>query len=116
MRILVLEQDNDVRVTVQKMLECSDHVVTSVARPDAALTELSKSQFDVVFTNRLYGYVDIGISLPWMMRAIQPGVAIIVTTNWAVDNTDRVPFDAVLQKPFTVQQIDDTLLGLNQRH
>lgn len=108
-RILVLDIDADVGLTIQRMLETEGHRVHVVATPAAAYTALSREHFDVVFTNRLSGAFSSADSLPWMLRAIQPQVGIVLTTPGPDVGDDCVPFDAILRKPFSIGQAREAI-------
>lgn len=113
--ILVIERNDEVRDTVRRMLDSMGHRVIAAALPADGLTVLSRRRVDIVLTNRVHSVFDNGLSLPAMIRAIQPEAVIVLTTGWTAEKVDLVPFDAVLPKPFTTAQLEATIQAVLAR-
>jgi len=114
MRILLVEDDRAVRITVRDALEEAGHQV--VDRPDgtAGLASLEQSGFDLLLTDVRLPGVD-GISLFHRLRALQPDCAAILMTAFgqvrdAVD-VIRAGAQDYISKPF---DIDELLLRIDR--
>ncbi len=106
--ILVFDRNDDVNITLRQMLESLGHNVITATSSADAMTVLSRRQVDVMMTNRIQDRFDRGLALPWMVRAIQPHTAIVLT-NSANGGDRRTPADAMLPKPFLIAQLEATI-------
>jgi len=113
--ILVIERNDEVRDTVRRMLESAGHHVIATGVPADGLSVLSRHRIDIVLTCRMHSVFENGLSLPAMIRAIQPRSAIVLSTGWSAEKVDPVPFDAVLPKPFTTAQLEATIAAVLRR-
>jgi CheY-like chemotaxis protein len=109
--VLVIDRNEDVNLILRLMLESQGHRVIAVLYAADAMTVLSRKRVDVVLTNRIEPSYDKGVALPWMIRAIQPGAAIILT-NSANGQDRRTPRDAVLPKPFSIAELAKTIAAV----
>lgn len=101
--ILILERDEGVAETVRIMAEVLGHDTQVCASTDGALTELSRKRYDVVITNRALKNAEM--SLPWLIRSVQPGARIVLTTSWQFQLAPALPVDGLLQKPFGLNDL-----------
>lgn len=113
--ILILDRDEQVCVTIRAMLEIEGHTVFVAAAPADLLTELSKRPVDVVLTNRVFGRFEQEATLLAMIRAMQPQTAIVLTTGWHGELDTPAPFDALLRKPFSIQDVREVIAGVTRR-
>lgn len=112
--VLVHDRNGDVNMVLRLMLESQGHRVITVESAADAMTELSRRKVDVVLTNRIHESSEKGMALPWMIRALQPRTAIVLTNS--ANGTDRrTPADAVLPKPFSINQLEDTIRAVTCR-
>ena len=102
--ILILERDEDVAETVCSMAEVLGYRTRVCDTTDGALTELSRKRYDIVITNRVLKHTEV--SLPWLIRSVQPAAKIVVTTAWPLElNSAALPIDCLLHKPFTLNEL-----------
>lgn len=101
--ILILERNEGVAETVRSMAEILGHDTQVCASTDGALTELSRKHYDVVITNRMLK--NTSVSLPWLIRSVQPGAKIVLTTSWRFQPGPAIPVDYLLQKPFGLEDL-----------
>jgi NtrC-family two-component system response regulator AlgB len=109
LRILVVDDELNIRKTLTVCLETEGHTVTAVSNFQDALAESARSSFDLAFVDLRLGTED-GLELIPGLLAAAPWLKIIVITAYAsVDSaveamrrgaTDYIP------KPFTPAQID----------
>jgi len=108
LRVLVVDDELNIRRTLTICLESDGHRVTSVANVQDALAEASRRSFDLAFVDIRLGTED-GLDLIPALRATAPWLKIIIITAYAsIDSaieamrrgaTDYIP------KPFTPAQI-----------
>jgi len=108
LRVLVVDDELNIRRTLTICLESDGHRVTSVANVQDALAEASRRSFDLAFVDIRLGTED-GLDLIPALRTTAPWLKIIIITAYAsIDSaieamrrgaTDYIP------KPFTPAQI-----------
>jgi NtrC-family two-component system response regulator AlgB len=108
LRTLVIDDDKNIRVTLQVCLEGIGCKVTSVACADTALAAVEREAFELAFLDlRLGEHSGIDV-LPGLL-ALRPRLAVVVITAYATFETavQAVKRGAVdyLPKPFTPAQI-----------
>jgi DNA-binding response OmpR family regulator len=104
-RVLIVERDDAVRLTIQHMLQARGHEVVAVEWPNAAFGPLAAQAFDIVFIARGANPFQPPHVLAWVIRATHPDVAIILMTGRGQVSQEPGPFDDVLLKPFSLDQI-----------
>jgi PAS domain S-box-containing protein len=83
-RILVVEDNDDVRQAVVQMLEGLGYRVTSTESPDAALALLEKdSAYDLLFTDVVMPGSLSAMELAAEARRRRPGIAVLLTSGYA---------------------------------
>jgi PAS domain S-box-containing protein len=111
-RILVIEDEEDIRVSLLEYLALEGHRVDAVSNGDEGMAAFRKKPYDVVIT-------DIGIprmsgwEVSKAIKEMNPGVRIILITGWGIKEKDRrveeSRADILLQKPFKLQKIKQIL-------
>jgi NtrC-family two-component system response regulator AlgB len=108
LRVLVIDDDKNIRVTLSVCLEGMGCEVRGVGTAEAALAALRESAFDLVFLDLRLGSGD-GLDLLPLLLAESPGLMIVVVTAYATVDTavQAVKRGAAdyLPKPFTPEQI-----------
>lgn len=97
-RVLIAEDDDDVRSTLQLMLPHCDVVVANSGKEAIAL--LSRQKFDVALVD--LGMPDLpGDIVAERAKRCQPGIVTILVTGWAIPPTDPrlCNFDRNITKP-----------------
>jgi len=118
-RILVADDEEDVRTFLAESLERAGHEVTQVADGTAALRAAHEEPFDVVLTDLRMPGAD-GMAVVRAVRTEQPDVEVIVLTafgdvNTAVEAMKLGAFD-YLQKPVAgPQAVRDLVAGALER-
>ena len=106
--ILILERDEDVAETVCSMAEMLGYRTRVCDTTDGALTELSRKRYDIVITNRVLKHTEV--SLPWLIRSVQPDAKIVVTTAWPLElHAAALPIDCLLHKPFSLTELGSAI-------
>lgn len=108
LRILIVDDEANLRRTLAISLQADGHEVVAVGNPIDALDEVSRGSFDVAFVDLRLG-VDSGLDLIPKIRADSPWTDVVVITahgsiDTAVDAMRRGAAD-FLTKPFTPAQV-----------
>jgi len=107
-KILLIEDDDVIGASLERVLERSGHKVTILTRGDLGLARAQVEEFDVVLTDlRLPGLN--GLELVAQLHAAKPLLPVIVmtahgTTETAIEATKLGAYDYVL-KPFEVEEL-----------
>ena len=112
--VLVVEDEEQVRVLAESYLEEQGHDVLSAGTPAGALAILQKSTaVDVLFTDLdLEGDIHAGIELAGDAVKLKPELRVLYTTGRVITDGMRVRFvpgSAVLAKPYTVDDLRTSL-------
>jgi NtrC-family two-component system response regulator AlgB len=107
-RVLVIDDEKNIRTTLSVCLEGIGAQVTSVASADAAVAAMARSAYDLVFIDLRLEKTN-GMDLLPQLLSMRPEVGIIVITAYATFETavESIKLGAVdyLPKPFTPAQI-----------
>jgi len=117
MRILLADDQNEIRLLTVEQLQQAGHVVVDVPDGAAALVEFDRSPFDVLLLDEHMPGMN-GIDVLRAIRAKRPAQRqIVIALTGYNTEPDRVRllregFDSVIGKPFRLQQLEATLLSL----
>ena len=110
-RVLVVDDDEQVRHTFRRVLETLGLRVVTAEDAAAALAVLADADFDLLITDLKMAGMD-GLALTREVGRIRPGLPVVVTTGFVTD----VDLDAIaeagavfLAKPFNVTAIQQAL-------
>jgi signal transduction histidine kinase/ActR/RegA family two-component response regulator len=105
-RILIVDDDDDVRLVTAAAIEELGYRVTSVATADSALAELSKGPFDLLITDVAMPRTT-GVELARRVRIENPRLPILFSSGYADVSTfgEELSDEVVLKKPFRVAEI-----------
>lgn len=108
LRILVVDDEENIRLTLSLCLEAEGHQVITAANVQAALVEVSRRAFDLIFLDLRLG-LENGLDLIPRLLAENPWTKIIVITAYAsletaVEAMKRGATD-YLPKPFAPAQV-----------
>lgn len=107
-RIIVAEDEPDIRDIIQRALSAAGHNVTSASDGAAALEIMSHQKFDLLLTDIVMPIMD-GVALALNVASAHPDTRILMMTGYA-DQRDRAHnLDVLIQdivlKPFSVEEI-----------
>ncbi len=108
LRILVIDDEENIRLTLSMCLEADGHRVAAVANIEDALDEISRRVFDLVFLDIRLG-MDNGLDFLPKLKSENPWAKVIVITAYAsietaVEAMKRGATD-YLPKPFEPAQV-----------
>ena len=108
LRVLVVDDERNIRATLAMCLETSGCEVTSVSSGDGALAALERAMYDACFLDLKLGD-ERGMDLLPRLLAVRPHLAIVVITAYATFSTavEAIKRGAIdyLPKPFDPAQI-----------
>ncbi len=108
MKVLIVDDMDDIRDYMSRAMNRLGHEATVASTGEEAIQQLQHNHFDVLVTD--YGMEHIsGPDLAERARTLQPHIQCVLITGWDVDVSDFHGFVAVLQKPFTRDQIREAL-------
>ncbi|QQR36741.1 response regulator [Devosia oryziradicis] len=99
-RVLLVEDDEILRATTADMLESLGYVAVPVASAEAALRQLRKHPFDILFSDIVLTGGEDGWSLAKKARQVQPDLALLLSTGYG-NQTDGPSEIDVLTKPYS---------------
>ncbi len=107
-RVLVIDDDEDICAYLQTFLTREGYKVTTVCRPEEALPELREGRQQIILLDLRMPGLD-GVSLLRAIRAVDSDVCVIVMTAYpsvetAVDTMKADAFD-YLPKPFEASEL-----------
>ncbi len=109
-KILLAEDDNDLRVFLRKALERAGHEVIDFAEGQSAWEALQRESADLLLTDIVMPEMD-GIELARKAAEKYPAMKIMFITGFAavaLNPDNKAPKDArILSKPFHLRQLVD---------
>jgi DNA-binding NtrC family response regulator len=108
--VLIVEDEEQVRVLAESYLQEQGHRTISAATPDEALAALDATEHvDLLFTDiGLHGNVHAGLDLAKRAVERRPGLKVLYTTGQGITDGMMAMFvegASVLLKPYTVEQL-----------
>ena len=108
LRVLIIDDEKNIRATLSLCLEQMGCAVTAVSAPEAALAALRQQPYDLAFLDLRLGESN-GLDIIPKLLTVDAGLQVIVITAYATIDTavDAIKRGAAdyLPKPFTPQQI-----------
>jgi two-component system, cell cycle response regulator CpdR len=107
-----VDDEASVRGAFRMMLEIDDHIVTEASNGAEALDIFTKGQFDLVITDFEMPVMK-GNELAVRVKSLAPKCPILMITAYgkALGDSDN-PVDAILNKPFTLDQLSGAIAKL----
>jgi CheY-like chemotaxis protein len=110
-KILVVDDDNSLRILISKMLSRLGYEVASADGGENGLSIFLKNEFDMVFSDYEMPGMD-GVAFACSIKKSSPRTPVIIMTGAgreAVLSRKSTAVDEVISKPFTMAEIDKTL-------
>jgi len=108
-RILLVEDEEPLRACVRMMLQLEGHQVTEASNGAEALNLFTMGHFDLVITDLEMPMMK-GNRLALDIKQLAPSLPILMITGSAKARRDaNNPVDALLNKPFTVTELNCAL-------
>ncbi|MGE3276422.1 MAG: response regulator [Vicinamibacterales bacterium] len=108
-RILLVDDQEDVRQSVADMLSALGHEVTTASTGQEALASLAENAVDLVFTDFSMPDMD-GLALAEAARRVNPEVPVVLLTGWGTELEEtHEQVRLVLSKPVTLGTLRDAV-------
>jgi len=118
LRVLVVEDDPDIRTAVTDALRDAGHEVVTVADGQLGLEQVVSTMFDVVVTDVRMPKLS-GVALFHKVREVAPSTAVILMTSFATANEAVAALKQgahdYLTKPFDVEELVIRVRGIAER-
>jgi CheY-like chemotaxis protein len=106
-RILIVHDQKEVRDIVSKLLEYMGYEVVAASNGREGLSLFLNSQFNLVITDLSMPEVD-GLTLAQLIKERSPHTPVVLITGNALDSLEEGRVDFVMQKPFTLVDLENT--------
>ena len=109
-RILLIDDQPDVRESVSDMLTALGHHVSVAADGATGLELIAQGSFTLILTDLGMPRMD-GLEVAKRVKEIQPAVPVVLMTGWGANYQNAPPeaVNVVLSKPTTLQELDEAL-------
>jgi len=110
LRVLLVEDDEDIRTSAYELLGILGHDVLAVSSAEEARGALSVDDFDVLFTDvSLPGMSGVELAREAVRR--RPGLRVIVASGYGnvTEGLDQLKSAVILPKPYALPQIERAL-------
>ena len=114
-KILVVDDNNDLRTIVSKILSRLGYEVSSADSSENGLRIFLKNKFDIVLSDFEMPGMD-GVALACSVKKCSPRTRVVIMTGGGketVFSRERPAVDKVISKPFTLAEIDETIQHLS---
>ena len=110
-KILVVDDNDFIRIGVSKMLSCLGYRVSSADSGENGLRIFLKNEFDIVLSDYEMPGMD-GVALACSVKKCSPRTRVVIMTGAgkeSVFSRKSTAVDEVISKPFTLAEIDETI-------
>lgn len=105
-RVLLVEDDTDLRVVVCQGLELFGYSVTTAVDARDALVKLEEKPFDIVCSDVAMPNGMSGVDLISRIRSLRPGVRVVLVSGYPRSELGHLPQDVVfIGKPYRLSQL-----------
>ena len=114
-KVLVVDDNNDLRIVVSKMLSRLGYEVSSADSGENGLSIFLKNKFDVVLSDYEMPGMD-GVAFACSVKKSSPRTPVVIMTGAGketVFSRKSTAVDEVISKPFTLTEIDETIQNLS---
>lgn len=113
-KILVVDDNNPLRILLSKMLSRLGYEVSSADSGENGLRIFLRNKFDLVFSDYEMPGID-GVDFACSIKKCSPRTPVVIMTGAgreAVLSRNSAAVDEVISKPFTLAQLDETIQNL----
>jgi two-component system, cell cycle response regulator CpdR len=109
LRVLIVDDDDNTRMVIGRLLSRKGHTVDDCASAASALEHMRAAHYDVLETDLVMPVMN-GVELTKAARELQPGVRCVITSGYR--RTEGVPEEvAWLRKPIDIEQLATLVVG-----
>ena len=113
--VLVVDDNNDLRIVVSKMLSRLGYEVSSADSGENGLSIFLENKFDIVLSDYEMPGID-GVAFACSVKKSSPRTPVVIMTGAGketVFSRKSTAVDEVISKPFTLTEIDETIQNLS---
>ncbi len=114
-KILVVDDNDVIRIVVSKMLSRLGYEVSSTDSGENGLRIFLKNKFDMVFSDYDMPGMD-GVAFACSIKKKSPRTRVVIMTGAGketISSRKSTAVDEVISKPFTLAEIDETIQNLS---
>jgi len=114
-KILVVDDNIDLRIMVSKMLSRLGYEVSSADSAENGLGVFFKNKFDIVLSDYEMPGMD-GVAFAYSVKKSSPHTPVVIMTGAGKETVFfrmGTAVDKVISKPFTLAEIDETIQNLS---
>ena len=114
-KVLVVDDNNDLRIVVSKMLSRLGYEVSSADSGENGLSIFLENKFDIVLSDHEMPGID-GVAFACSVKKNSPRTPVVIMTGAGketVFSRKSTAVDEVISKPFTLAEIDETIQNLS---
>jgi CheY-like chemotaxis protein len=114
-KVLVVDDNNDLRIVVSKMLSRLGYEVSSADSGENGLSIFLENKFDIVLSDYEMPGID-GVAFACSVKKSSPRTPVVIMTGAGketVFSRKSTAVDEVISKPFTLAEIDETIQNLS---
>ena len=114
-KILVVDDNNFLRIVVSKMLSLLGYEVSSADSGENGLSVFLKNKFDIVLSDYEMPGMD-GVAFACSVKKSSPRTPVVIMTGAGretVFSRKSTAVDEVISKPFTLAEIDETIQNVS---
>ena len=114
-KVLVVDDNNDLRIVVSKMLSRLGYEVSSADSGENGLSIFLENKFDIVLSDYEMPGID-GVAFACSVKKSSPCTPVVIMTGAGketVFSRESTAVDEVISKPFTLAEIDETIQNLS---
>ena len=116
-KILVVDDNDFIRIAVSQMLSRLGYEVSSADSGETGLIVFLKNQFDIVLSDYEMPGMD-GVAFACSVKKTSPRTRVVIMTGAGketVFSRKSTAVDEVISKPFTMAEIDETIQHLSAK-
>jgi CheY-like chemotaxis protein len=114
-KVLVVDDNNDLRIVVSKMLSRLGYEVSSADSGENGLSIFLENKFDIVLSDYEMPGID-GVAFACSVKKSSPCTPVVIMTGAGketVFSRESTAVDEVISKPFTLAEINETIQNLS---
>ena len=114
-KILIIDDNNDLRMVVSKMLSRLGYEVSSADSGENGLRLFFKDKFDIVLSDYEMPGMD-GVAFACSVKKSSPHTPVVIMTGAGketVFSRKSTAVDEVISKPFSLAEIDQTIQNIS---
>jgi DNA-binding NtrC family response regulator len=106
--ILIVDDDQSIRFVISQMVEYMGHEAVLAGNGKEGMKSFGRSAFDLVITDLDMPEAN-GLALAAFIKERSPHTPVVLITGSVAEALEGGPIDMVVHKPFTQEELEDTV-------